>query len=159
MSSPAPSDLSVSDTCAKDPQFSALLEYYAGALQSAADDAKADLNELCRRVLTLTAAQSKEPGTAEGTEPNFEVFEHIQFVDRVQQRLENVVKGLGLVAAAMEEADSRCPSERHAQLLEKLHATLTLDQERTAFGKRFGIEQSAEVKGDDTYAGTDPVLF
>lgn len=117
--------------------YARFLELCAGQLEIAVGDAREKADLVSRSAIT-TAGRLAELGAAgsrdaaDAAEKMNELFVHLQFADRLDQRIGNVRRILLLLA---EHAD--CGGQTWQELLDRVRESYTMEEERRAFDATF----------------------
>ncbi len=84
---------------------------------------------------------------------------HLQFGDRLQQRLSNISTNLAGLAKLMQSIDLPITDSEWGACLDATRATFTMEQERRMFDAMFGAALPTAHPEPDTGASQGPILF
>ena len=126
----------------------------ANQIRSAYDDARTDTEALCAAVLTMASeldrVETEALAAASGT-----ALKHLQFIDRLQQRLANVAANLDRAAQHVRADDAVESSPAWSALIEAARASFTMESERAAFDSIFPPQSTAGNGTDAAAAGEE----
>ena len=152
-------DATSRDNPAADKETARLVELCADQIAAAVDEASGEIDALSRSVLDTARRVSdlvgavSEQGTGRSPAEASVLADcqalrqavqdagmHLQFADRLSQRLSNVSKNLVGLAELMQSTDQPIAENRWSAFLAEMRATFTMEQERQMFDARFGAE-------------------